>query len=119
MASASQDNSRVEENAAQGNPAAIFSAPKDNVARMDSASVSPRNKGKRRRRASSGGAQGNLPRARGPKAAGAMRRAKRKRAEKAGSWNTDLSSPEENPDKSPQEGGDGDAYSRMFTGVPV
>ena len=119
MASASQDNLREEGNAAQGNLAATFYASEDNVAHMGSASLSPRNKGKRCPRASSGGAQGSLPRARGPKAARAMRRAKGKPAEKAGSWDTGPSSPEENPDQSPQEGRDWDADSRMFTGAPV
>jgi hypothetical protein len=125
MASASQYNLRGEENAAQGNLAATFYTPEDNLAHMGGASLSSRNKGKRRPRTSSGGAQGSLPRAHGPKAAGAMHRAKGKPAEnlaeKAGSWDTDTdsSSPEANPDKSPQEGRDWDADPRMFIGVPV
>jgi hypothetical protein len=100
--------------AAQGNLAARFCAPEDNAAHMGSTSLSPQNKGKRRQRPSSGGARGNIPSARGPRAAGVMRKAKGK--QKAGSSGANPSPPEKNPDEPPQEGRDWDADPRMFTG---
>lgn len=114
-----QDNSGVEENASQGNSAATSPAPKDNLAIIGSASlpVSSRNKGKKRRRASSGGGQGNLPNTRGPKVAGAIRRSKR--GGEAGSWDANPSPAEQKSDRSPQGGRDPDAEPRMFAGVIV
>jgi hypothetical protein len=114
MVSAPQDNLREEGDAAQDNLTATSCVPADNAAYMGSASLSPRNKGKRRRRASSGGAQGNLPSARGPRVAGAMRRAKGK--QNTGSSDANPSFPEGNPDEPPREGRDRDAGPRMYTG---
>jgi hypothetical protein len=77
------------------------------------------NKGKKRRRASSGGIQGNLPNARGPKAAGTIPRAKGKQDQKADSRDANPSPPEERSDKSIKGGGDREAEPSMFTSVPA
>jgi hypothetical protein len=84
MPSAPQDNSGGEGNVTQGNSAATLHALEDNLAHTGSTSLSTLNRGKKRRRASSGG-QGSLPNTRGPKVAGVIRKAKGKQAQKAGS----------------------------------
>jgi hypothetical protein len=84
VAFAPQDNSGGEGNAAQGNSAAVFHALEADLSHIGSASPSTLNQGKKRRRASSGGVQGNLSNTRGPKAAGVIRRVKGKQAQKAG-----------------------------------
>lgn len=86
---------------------------------ISSASLSPCNKWKKRRRASSGGVQGNISNTRGPKVAGVIPRAKRKWVQKAGLWDANPSPPEDKSDKSIQEGSDREAEPRMFIGVPV
>jgi hypothetical protein len=91
----------------------------DNPAHISSTSLSPCNKGKKRRRAYSGGVQGNVTNTRGPKVAGVIRRAKRKQDQKAGSWDTNLSPPEEKSDKTVQDGSDHEAEPSMFSGVPI
>lgn len=121
MAPAPQDNSQAEGNVAQGNSAATSNALEDNPVNIGSASLS---KGRKRRRASSGSGQvklGSFSNARGPKAAGVARRAKGKQAQKAGSWGSNPSPPEEESEKSSQDGEDLKAESRMymFTRVPV
>jgi hypothetical protein len=119
-APAPQDNSGGEGNANQGNSAAISHALEDNLAHMGSAPLTTLNRGKKRRRASSGSVQGNLPNIRGPKVAGVVRRAKGKvgkHARKAGSQDANPSPSEEKSDKSSREGRDSEAELRMFTGV--
>lgn len=91
MASAPQENSGRETNATQGNSKAMFHVPEDNLAHTGGASLSARNKGKKRQRASSGGVQGITLNARGPKVAGAVHRAKGKQAETEGSWDANPS----------------------------
>jgi hypothetical protein len=97
--SAPQDNLREEGDAAQDILTATSCVLADNAAYMGSASLSLCNKGKRCQRTSSGGAQGNLPSARGPRVAGVMRRAKGK--QNAGSSDANPSFPEGNPDEPP------------------
>lgn len=118
VASAPQGNSGQESNATQGNLAATFHAPENNSAHMGSGSPSTRNKGKKRRRASSGGVQGNISNTRGPKIAGVIRRPKRKQARTAGSLDANTSPPEEKSDKSSQEGRDPEGEPRMFLEFP-
>jgi hypothetical protein len=119
MASTPQDSTGVEGNVTQGNSAATFYAMEDNPAHICSASLSPRNKGRKRRRAYSGGIQGNVANTRGPKAAGVIPRAKRKRDQKAGSRDANPSSPEDKSDKTIQEGSDREVEPSMFSGVLV
>jgi hypothetical protein len=76
MASTPQDSTGVEGNVTQGSSAATFYALEDNPVHIGSASLSPRNKGRKRRRAYSGDVQGNILNTRGPKAAGIIRRTK-------------------------------------------
>jgi hypothetical protein len=104
MPLAPQDNSG-EGNATRGNSAATFP-------------LSPRNKGGKRRRASSGG-QGNLPNARGPKVSGVIRRAKEKQGKMAGSWDANPSPPEPKSNRSPKEGRDRVAEPSMFAEIIV
>jgi hypothetical protein len=118
MPLATRDNSIGEDNATQANSAATFPASKDNLANKGSASLSPRNKGKKRRRASFGVGQGKTPNARGPKVAGVIRKVNEKQGRKAGSWDDSPSPPEQESDRSPR-GSDWDAESRMFAGVIV
>ena len=115
MESAPQDNSGGEGNVAQGTSATAFL--EDNTAHMGSASLSTRNKGKKRRRASLGG--GNLSTTRAPKVAGITRRAKRNRRQKAGSQDANAASSGGMSDKSSQEGRNWEVEPRMFTGGPV
>jgi hypothetical protein len=119
MGSAPQDDSGRESNAAQGISAATFHALEGNLAHVGSTSPSARNKGKKRRCASSGGVQGNISNTRGPKAAGVIHRAKGKQAETAGSCDANPSPLEEKSDKSTKEGRDQEAGPRMFIGVPI
>ena len=113
MGSTPQESTLVEGNVTQGNSAATFYALEDNPAHIG-ASLSPRKKGKKRRRASSGGIQGNISNTRSPKVAGVMRRTKRKQVQKAGLWNANPPPPEKSSDKSIQEGSDREAESRML-----
>jgi len=112
MASAPQDNSGGESNAAQGRSDATVHALEDNIAHTGSTSLSTHKKGKKRRRASSGAVQGNPSNTH-------MRRAKGKAAQKARLSDTNYSSPEEIPDKSPEEGRDREVEPRMFTEGPA
>ena len=121
MASAPQDGSGGEGNAAQCNSAATPHALEDNIAHIGGASFSTRNKGKKRRRASLG-AQGNLSNTHSPKAAALMHRTKGKSAQKVGSRDVNASSPEETPagdEETPenpsQEGRDRGVEPGMFT----
>ena len=91
----------------------------DNLAHISSASLSLRNKWKKRRHASSGGVQGNISNTHGPKVAGVIPRAKQEQVQKAGLWDANPSPPEERSDKSIQEGSDREAEPCMFTGVLV
>lgn len=116
MASAPQDNSGEEGNSSQVNSAAMSHALGDNAAHTGGTSLGLRNNAKKRRRASSGGTQGNLSSTRGPKAAVVIRRAKGKRAQKAGLRGANPSSAEEMSDKSSQEGRGQEVEPRMFTG---
>lgn len=112
MASALQGKPGGEGNATQKPSAAIPPALGDNPAHI---SPSTCNKGKRRRRFSSGGIQGSPSNIRGPKVAGVIRRATGKPAQKAGSWDAKPSPSKERFDKSIQEGRDPEAEPRMFT----
>lgn len=104
--------------ATQGDSEATSHPPGDNSARIHGASLSMHNKGKKRQRASSVGAQGDLLNPRGYKAARAIRRAKGKQASKAGLSDANASPiVEENLNKSSQGGGDREAEACMFTGV--
>jgi hypothetical protein len=115
MESAPQDNSGGEGNIAQGNSA---TAPlEDNTAHMGTASLSTRNKGKKRRRASLGG--GNLSSTRAPKVAGVTRRAKGKWRQKAGLQDANAASSEGMSDKSSQEGRNLEVEPRTLTGGAV
>ena len=114
-ASAPQDNSGGESNTAQGRSDTTAHALEDNIAHTGATSLSPSKKGKKRRRASSGAAQGNPSNARGPKAAALMHRAKGKAAQKARSSDANHSSPEEILDNSPEEGRDREVGPCMFT----
>jgi len=118
MESAPQDNSGGEGDTAQGGSAATFHALEDNTAHIGSASPSMHNKGKKRRRAFSGGV-GNLSSTRSPKVPAVIRRAKGKWAQKAGSCDANPTSPEETSDTSPQEGRDREVEPRTFTGARV
>jgi len=60
MISTPQGNSGGEGNATQGNPVATFHTLEDNIAHIDSASLSISSKGKMHQRAFSGGAKGNI-----------------------------------------------------------
>src|SRR6266849_7462330 len=115
MGLAPQDNSG-EGNATQDSSAATPHAPKDNLEDIGGTSLRAHSKGKKRRRASSGGTQGNLLNSCGPKVAGIIRRPKEKQVQKAGSRDDNPSSPEE---KLSQEGRDRETEPRMFTRVPV
>ncbi len=115
MGLAPQDNSG-EGNATQDSSAATPHAPEDNLEDIGGTSLRAHSKGKKHRRASSGGTQGNLSNSRGPKVAGVIRRPKEKQAQKAGSRDDNPSSPEE---KLSQEGRDRETEPRMFTRVPV
>lgn len=115
---ASQGNLEEEGNAMQYNSAATSHALKDNLAHMGSAPLSTPSRAKKRRRASSGGLQGNLPNIRGPKVAGVIRRTKGKQAQKASSQDANPSSPlEQKFYTSSQESRDLEAELCMFTGV--
>jgi hypothetical protein len=103
-----------EGNVAQGNFAAALHGLENNLEHIGYVSQSARDKGKRRRRASSGGVQGNLPNARGPKAAGIIRKPKGIQAQKAGSLDANPSRPEETPDKPSEEGEVREAGPCMF-----
>jgi hypothetical protein len=107
------------ESTPQDNSAPKSRAMEDDLASMGSISPSTCNKGRKRRRTSSGGVQGNLPNTRHPKAAGTMRRAKGKQAQKAGSWHANPSPPGGKSDESSQEGRDREEKPSMFAGVPV
>lgn len=76
-----------------------------------------RNKGKRHRRASSGG--GNPSSTRTLKGAGAICRAKGKRRQMARSQDADAATSERISDKSPQEGLNQEVEPRTLTGGPV
>ena len=121
IGSTPQDSTWVEGNVTQDDSAATFNALDDNLAHIGSASLSPRNKGRKRRRASSGGVQGNISKTRGAKVAGEIRRTKRKQVQNAGLWNANPSPPEEKSDKTMEEVSDLEAEPRMsmFTGVLV
>lgn len=119
IASALQDSSGRESSPTQGNSAATTHTLEDNFARIGSVSLSPRNKGKKRRRAFSGSAQGNISNTRGPKVAGVIRRTKGNQVQKAGLWGVKPSPPKEKSDKFMQEGGDREAEPCMFNGAPV
>jgi hypothetical protein len=123
IAPAAQDSSRGEVNATQGNSAAAFHAPEDNLSHIGSASLSTPNNGKKRRRSSSGGVQGNLSNPRGPKIARVMRRAqgkaKGKQAQKADSPDANSSPSEEKSDRYSQEGRDQEAGPCMFAEMPA
>jgi hypothetical protein len=116
MGSVPQDNPG-EGDAIQGNSAALFHVQEDNLAHIGSAPLSTRRKTKKRRRASSTGAQGNLSNTRGPTVDGVVRRAKGKRSRKAGSLEANPS--EEKSNNISQEGRDRETESSMLTGVPV
>jgi len=103
MASTPQDDPGGEGNATQCNSPATPHTLEDDIAHIGSASFSTRNKGKKRRRASSG-VQGNLSNTRSPKAAALMHRTKGKGAQKAGSRDVNTSSSEETCENPPQEG---------------
>ena len=116
MESAPQDNSGGEGNIAQGKLAAALL--EDNMAHMGTASLSTRNKGKKRhRRASLGG--GNLSSTRAPKVAGVTRRAKGKWRQKAGLQDANAASSEGMSDKSSQEGRNLEVAPCMLTGGAV
>lgn len=119
MASSSQNDSGGEGNATQGNSAATSHTLEDNLAHMGSPHPSMPNKGRKRRRASSGGVQGSLLNDRGPKAARVIPRAKGKRAQKSDSCDVNPPPPEGKPDKSSQRGRDWETEPSMFAGVPV
>src|SRR5712691_4023186 len=112
---ASQHNSG-EGNATQDSSAATPHALEDNLEDIGGTSLKAHSKGKKRRRASSGGTQGNLSNSRGPKVAGVIRRPKKKQVQKAGSRDDNPSFPEE---KLSQEGRDRETVPRMFTRVSV
>ena len=85
MESAPQDNQGGDGNATQGNLAPTSHILEDNLTHMGSASLGMLNRGnsgKKHRCTSSGGLQGNLPNAHGPKVAGVVRRARGKQAQK-------------------------------------
>jgi hypothetical protein len=103
-----------EGNDAQGDFSAASHDLKNSLAHIGCVSQSGRNKGKKRRRASTGSVQGNLPNVRGPKAARVIRKPKGIRAQKAGSSDANPSHPEETPDKSSREGEVREAGPRMF-----
>jgi len=99
-----QDNLAKKGDSNQGNSATIALAMEYDLAHMGSLSLGACNKGKKRRRASSGGhgVQGSLSNPRGPTVAGLLRRPKGKGARKAGSWDASAL-PKENSYKSSEE----------------
>jgi hypothetical protein len=120
MAAAVQGNSGEQGNVTCGNSAATYNALESNLTHPGgSASPGTRNKGKKRRRASSGGIQGNLPNARGPKVAGVVLKAKGKHVQIAGSWDVNPSPQEEESDKSSQEGRGQEAEPGKSTRAPA
>jgi hypothetical protein len=115
MASTTQADLAVEDNTTRDNSAAAFHALEINLLHIgNDSNESPRTckKVNKRRRASSGGVQGNLSNARGPKAARAICKAKGK--QKADLRDADPSPPEEKSDK----GGAWEADPCMFAGIP-
>jgi hypothetical protein len=108
----------LEEIATQGDSEATSHPQGDNSARIRSESLSMHNKGKKRRRASSG-TQGDLSNPRGYyKAARAIRRVRGKQATKAGLSDANPSPMvEEKSNKSSQEDRDWEAEPCMFAGV--
>jgi hypothetical protein len=111
MTSAPQDNLGEEGNATRRNSAT--------ASNIGGASPSTRDsKGRKRRRAFSGGAQGNTPNTRGPKVAKVVHRAKGNQAHNAGSWGPN-SSPTEEKSEKPSEGSDQGVEPRMFARVPA
>ena len=104
MSSAPQDSPGGEDHAASSTAPPISHGMEDNLEYMG-ATTSTRNKGKKRRRASSGSVRGNLLSTRGPKAAGLIRGTKERCAQKAGSRNANASS-EEGASKKPSQGRD-------------
>jgi len=117
MGPAIQENSMGQVNAAQGDSAATRHIPEDNLAHTESTSPSTHSKGKKRRHASSGAAQGNLSYPHGRKAARMLHRAKGKLAQAAGSRGDEPISSEETSNKSSQEGIDWGAEPCRFTGI--
>ena len=113
-----QDNSG-DDFATQGDSEETSHPPGDNSARIRSEFLSMHNKGKKRRRASSASAQGDLSNARSYyKAARAIRRVKGKQATKAGLSDANPSPMvEEKSNKSSQEDRDWEAEPCMFAGV--
>ena len=105
----------LEGNTTEGDSAATSRAPEDNSAQIRSPPLSMHNKGKKRRRASSVGTQGDLSNSRSHKAARAIRRAKGKQAQRTSL--SDANPSPEKPNKSSQEGRDQEAESCMFAGV--
>ena len=101
MSSAPQDSSAGEDYAAPSTAPPISPGMEDNSGHMG-ATASTRNKGKKRRRASSGSVRGNLLSTRGPKAAALIRATKGRSAQKAGSRNVNTSSEEGASKKSSQ-----------------
>jgi len=92
MSSAPQDSSEGCY-AARSTPPSTSHGMEDNIGYMG-ATTSTRNKGKKRRRASSGSVRGNLLSTRGPKAAALIRKTKERCAQKAGSLDANASSEE-------------------------
>jgi hypothetical protein len=121
MAPTPQDDLGKEGNPAQGNSATIphsQDSQEELSANIGSAtpSLSTSNKGRKRRRASSGATQSNAPNARGPRVAKVASRVKGKQAQQA--QKTD-STREEMSEKASQESGDLEEEPRMFAGFPV
>jgi hypothetical protein len=116
MASAPQNNPGGEGNSSQVNSAATSHPQGDNAVHMGGASLNLSNKAKKRQRSSSGVTQGNLSSTRGPKAAAAIRKAKGKRVQKAGSQDVNPSSTEQMSYKSSQGGRDQEVEPRTLTG---
>jgi hypothetical protein len=104
-----QDNSEKEGNSAEISSAATPYAPEVNIRR---ASLGTRGKGKKHRRGSSGGIQGDLSNTRSPKVARVMLRAKGKQVRK-------VDPPGAKPDTSNREGTDLEAEPREWSFCPV
>jgi hypothetical protein len=111
--------SALQGHAAQGNSAATFHAPEDNLVHRGSASLNMHKKLRKHHCVSLGSVKGNLPNTCRPNVAGITCRAKGKQAQRVGSLDADPSSTEEQPEKSSQESRDWEAEPCMLTRVPV
>lgn len=112
MSPAPQDSSGGEGYGAEPTASPLFQAMQDNISYVGT-SKSTRNKGKKRRRASSGSVRGNLLSTCGPKAAALMRTTKERSAQKAGSRSVNASSSQEASETS-SRGGDKGVEPCMF-----